>query len=59
MTPAERLITTVPAERAAEALRALTANNVRQLPVMEQDRFVGLLRLSDIMMWIQLREQLS
>jgi CBS domain-containing protein len=58
MTPAERLITTTPSEHAAEALRALTAHDVRQLPVMEQGRFMGLLRLSDIVKWINLREQL-
>jgi Zn-dependent protease len=58
MTPAERLITATPQEHVAEALRKLTRNDVRQLPVMEGDRLAGLLRLADVVKWLHLHEEL-
>jgi Zn-dependent protease/CBS domain-containing protein len=58
MTPAGRLITATPEEHVAEALRKLTRNDVRQLPVMEGNRLAGLLRLADVVKWLHLHEEL-
>jgi len=53
MTPAEKLEVVRPGEESAEALNKLVANDVRQLPVIQDGRLVGLLRRTDILRWLQ------
>lgn len=52
MTPADRLATTAPDADAAHALRDLTTRDVAQLPVLQNNRLVGLLRRDDILTWL-------
>jgi Zn-dependent protease/CBS domain-containing protein len=57
MTPADRLVTVAPEDDAAQALRRLTGLDVRQLPVVDNGKLVGLLRRRDIVKWLQLHAQ--
>jgi Zn-dependent protease/CBS domain-containing protein len=59
MTPKADLVTVMPDEDAADALRKLSQNNIRQLPVMDQGDFVGLFRRSDILRWLKLESDLT
>ena len=52
MTPAASLAAVSPQDDVADALHTLTRRGVNQLPVIEQDRLVGLLRREDIMKWL-------
>lgn len=45
-------------EDASEALARLTRRDVRQVPVLEDGRLVGLLRRRDILKWLQVRSGL-
>jgi Zn-dependent protease/CBS domain-containing protein len=53
MTPSQRLIVVAPEEDASDAFFRLEAGNIRQLPVVTQNRVVGLLRRKDIVRWLQ------
>lgn len=53
MTKIENLITVSPDEDAAKALHQLASNEVRQLPVIEGQKLVGLLRRRDIVRWLE------
>lgn len=53
MTPFDKLITVSADDDGAVALGRLTQNDVRQLPVVDGHRLVGLLRRRDIMRWLQ------
>ncbi len=55
MTPAEQLVVVGPGEGANEALHELTRRDVQQLPVVENGKLVGMLRLRDIMRWLRLQ----
>lgn len=55
MTPLERLVTVAPHDDAAEALEQLSRRDVAQLPVMDNGRLVGMLRLKDITRWLELQ----
>jgi CBS domain-containing protein len=55
MTPADKLVTTFPREDAAEALDQLAQKDVRQIPVLEGGRLVGMLRRRDIIRFLQLQ----
>jgi CBS domain-containing protein len=59
MTPYEELITVDADEEAAEALNKLSRRDVRQLPVIEGENLVGLLRRRDIIRWLQLQSDMS
>jgi Zn-dependent protease/predicted transcriptional regulator len=59
MTPADELVEVRPEEDAAEALNKLTARNVGQLPVTQDDKLVGLLRRQDLVNWLQLHSELN
>ncbi len=59
MTPVSELVVTTPDEDVAEALNKLAQRDVRQLPVMRGNEFVGLLRRQDIMRWMQLHSDLE
>jgi Zn-dependent protease/CBS domain-containing protein len=54
MTPAPELEMIRPDEDASDALQKLQAKDIRQLPVLEDSRLVGLLRRRDIVKWLQL-----
>jgi Zn-dependent protease/CBS domain-containing protein len=58
MTPRDRLVAVAPGDDAAGALAELARRNVRQLPVIDRDRLVGLLRRRDIVRWLQLHADL-
>ncbi len=55
MTPTDQLATVTPGEDAGEALDELARRDVRQVPVVENCRVVGLLRRRDIMRWLQVQ----
>lgn len=56
MTTTDQLIFVHPEDDASVALTQLMANDVRQLPVVEEGRHLaGLLRRSDIIKWLQLQ----
>lgn len=54
MTPVERLAVATPQEDAMDALNELAHRDVRQLPVVQDSRLVGLLRRRDVLRWLQL-----
>jgi Zn-dependent protease/CBS domain-containing protein len=54
MTPEDKLITVTSQEDAAEAMQKLSRQDVNQLPVMEGNHLIGLLRRRDIVRWLQL-----
>jgi CBS domain-containing protein len=54
MTPADRLAVVTPGAPAEEALRTLEARRVDQLPVVDGDRLVGLVRRQDVLTWLSL-----
>lgn len=55
MTPVEKLDVVSPQEDASEALQKLTQRDVRQMPVVQDGRLVGVLRRRDILRWLQLQ----
>lgn len=55
MTPADQLVVVSPDEGASEALHELTRRDVQQLPVVENGKLLGMLRLRDIMRWLRLQ----
>lgn len=55
MTPRDQIITASPNEDVSEALDTLTRKDVRQLPVIQDGRLVGMLRREDIIRWLQLQ----
>jgi Zn-dependent protease/CBS domain-containing protein len=57
MTPASELDTVGPREDASQALDKLARRDVRQVPVLEGGRLVGMLRRRDILRWLQLQSQ--
>jgi Zn-dependent protease/CBS domain-containing protein len=59
MTPTTQLTVATPREDAGEALNDLARLDVNQLPVVENEQLVGLLRRSDIVRWLQLHSEMS
>lgn len=59
MTPVSRVKSISPEEDAADALNRLRQLEVRQLPVMENGKLLGLLRREDILRWLQLQTELG
>jgi Zn-dependent protease/CBS domain-containing protein len=59
MTRADQLAVVTPQEAASEALDQLERSNVRQAPVVQDGRLVGLLRRSDIMRWLQTQSEFA
>jgi CBS domain-containing protein len=56
MTPAAELACVSVRQDAAEALAILAQRNVNQLPVIDGDKLVGLLRREDVLKWLSLHE---
>jgi Zn-dependent protease/CBS domain-containing protein len=54
MTPAGQVAAVEPQDDAAEAMVVLSRRAVNQLPVVDQDKLVGLLRREDILRWLSL-----
>jgi len=59
MTPANQVVFASLNENAGEALDQLTSCDVRQLPVLNEGRLVGMLRRRDILKWLQLHSGLA
>ena len=59
MTPSQKMIVIAPDEEASEAFQRLQSEDIRQLPVINGNRIVGLLRRKDIICWLQFQSQLS
>ncbi len=59
MTPADQLSTVTPREDANQALEKLARRDVRQMPVVQNGRLVGVLRRRDILRWLQLQSELA
>ncbi|HEY6330031.1 MAG TPA: site-2 protease family protein [Blastocatellia bacterium] len=57
MTPVDKLLTLGPTDDAAEAMTKLSSKDVRQLPVVDGGRLLGLLRRRDILRYLQLHVQ--
>ena len=57
MTPADELMTITREEDAAETLNKLMQRDVRQLPVVIDNKLAGLLRRRDIIKWLQLQSE--
>jgi Zn-dependent protease/CBS domain-containing protein len=59
MTPRERLQVVTSRDDASDALNKMMQRDVRQLPVVQDGRLVGLLRRRDIVRWMQLQSELG
>lgn len=59
MTPSQKLIVIAPEEEASDAFERLQSEDIRQLPVVNGNRIVGLLRRKDIIRWLQLQSHLG
>jgi CBS domain-containing protein len=59
MTSANQLDVVTASEDAGDALEKLTRRDVRQAPVVENGRLVGLLRRRDILRWLELQSGLA
>ena len=59
MTPVSDLAYVTPDEDVAEAFDRLQKLDLRQMPVMFNNRIVGLLQRKDITRWLQLRSQMG
>jgi len=55
MSPARQLVTTTPEGSADDALALLSKRAVNQLPVLDHDALVGMVRREDILRWLVLR----
>jgi len=44
-----------PEEEASDAINKLTCRDVDQMPVLQGGRFVGMLRVRDIMRWLEIQ----
>ena len=53
MTSSQKMVVVAPEEEAAEAFERLQAKDIRQLPVVNGNKIVGLLRRKDIIRWLQ------
>ncbi len=58
MTPVSDLEYVTPDQDVAEAFDRLQRLELRQIPVVLNNRVVGLLRRKDILHWLQLRSEL-
>jgi Zn-dependent protease/CBS domain-containing protein len=59
MTPAAELDMLAPREEASDALNKLARRDVRQMPVVQDGRVVGMLRRRDILRWLQMQSDFA
>lgn len=59
MTPWAELETVSPGDDGSAVLARLNARDIRQLPVVEGERLIGLLRRSDVLRYLQVRTALG
>lgn len=59
MTPRERLQVVLPSDDLAKAAELMAAQDLHQLPVVEDGRFLGFVTRSDIIAWVQIRGELG
>jgi Zn-dependent protease/CBS domain-containing protein len=59
MIPIDRLHTVAPRDDAGNALRALSEEDVNQLPVVENGRLVGVLSRANLIRFLQVRQELG
>ena len=57
MTPSQKMIVVAPDEEASEAFYRLQSEDIRQLPVVNGNKIVGLLRRKDIIRWLRFQSQ--
>jgi CBS domain-containing protein len=59
MVPKDRLENVSPSDDAGGALEKLTAKSIHQVPVVEANRVMGILRRNDILNYLQLHTELG
>jgi Zn-dependent protease len=59
MTPSQKMVVVAPEEEASEAFYRLQSEDIRQLPVVQENKIVGLIRRKDIIRWLQFQSQLG
>lgn len=59
MTPLERLHTVTPQQRLDEVLPLIVGQDVNQVPVMENDRLVGMVGRGDVLRFLEIRRGLG
>ncbi|HUV72059.1 MAG TPA: site-2 protease family protein [Clostridia bacterium] len=57
MTSRDELKVVGPKDGAVEALRIIAAEDINQLPVVEDSRLIGIISRRDIILWLQLRSE--
>ena len=58
MIPVDRLALADPQEPASDALKQLIGSDLRQIPVVQDGHIIGMLRLTDMMEWVQLHREI-
>ncbi len=59
MTPRERLITASPEDDLERILRLMAAHDIHQIPVVQDNRLLGLLTRNALLRFLQLRQELA
>ena len=59
MTPADKLTVATPREDASQALSDFASRDIRQIPVVQEGRLVGMLRRTDVMRYLQLQTEMA
>lgn len=59
MTPIDKLTVASPREEATQALSDLANRDIRQIPVVQEGRLVGMLRRADVMRYLQLHTEIA
>ncbi len=52
-----QLITVTPSNTVQEAIRIITGSRIRHLPVLEEDKLVGMISIGDLTKWIMLEQE--
>ena len=58
MVPQKELDVVTPREDAMDAFQKLASKDMRQIPVVQNGKLVGMLRRRDILRWLQLRSEM-